>query len=354
MSTSKFVGTGYTIVYDDKEVNHYKKATTKILRLEDAVLRGWQCPHKKLWHVPLVTNVCNLNTDTILLDHPLGHSSLRSMYEVANTILTHQHIDAISALAHCQEYLHNIYELPSLEPTVRYLHAAAGFPPKATWLKAIRQGNYSTWPLINVENVAKYFPESEETQMGHMQGQHQGIQSTGPVDAPVATNAANPPNITALVTDPPPTAHIVAHDVLIRIIDLKDTLHTDQTSHFPFITSLGNRYIMILYHVGSRSSWSKALKNNSEGELILARCCALAKMAQRGIIPQHQILDNQASFAYKTKIGLTKMTYQRVPPDNHCRNLCQEGHPNVQGPHGQCTQWMLATMPMHLWCQLLP
>jgi hypothetical protein len=96
------------------------------------------------------------------------------MYEVANTTLTRQHINAISVLAHC-EYLHNVYKLPSLEPTICYLHAAAGFPPKATWLKADQQGNYSTWPLINIKNVAKYFPESEETQMGHMQGQRQGV-----------------------------------------------------------------------------------------------------------------------------------------------------------------------------------
>ena len=74
----------------------------------------------------------------ILLDHPLGHSSLHAMYEVANMTLTFQHINATSALAHCWEYLHNVYELPSLEATIRYLHAAAGFPPKATWLKAVQ------------------------------------------------------------------------------------------------------------------------------------------------------------------------------------------------------------------------
>jgi hypothetical protein len=144
ISTSKFVDAGYTVVYDDKEVNYYKKATTKIILLEDAVLRGWQCPRNKLWHVPFIPDVWNLNIDSILLDHPLGHSSLHTMYEVANTTLTCQHINAISFLAHQREYIHNVYKQPSLEPTIRYLHAAAGFPPKSTWLKAVRQGNYST------------------------------------------------------------------------------------------------------------------------------------------------------------------------------------------------------------------
>jgi hypothetical protein len=81
------------------------------------------------------------------------------MYEVANMTLSCQHIDTISLLAHCKEYIHNVYKLPSLEPTICYLHAAAGFPPKSTWLKAIRRGNYSTWSLINVKNVTKYFPK---------------------------------------------------------------------------------------------------------------------------------------------------------------------------------------------------
>jgi hypothetical protein len=276
------------------------------------------------------------------------------MYEVANMTLTRQHIDAISSLAHRREYIHNIYKLPSLEPTICYLHATAGFPPKSTWLKAVRQGNYSTWPLINVKNVAKYFPESEETQMGHMQGQRQGVCSTRPVDAPGTINNVNPPNITVLVSDPTPTAHIVAHDTLIRVIDLNDAMYMDQTGHFPFISSLGNRYFMILHHVDSNSSWSKALKNNSKGKLILTRCRALVQMAQCGIVPRHQILDNQALFAYKTQIKLTKMTYELVPPDDHQRNLAKKVIQTFKDHMISVLSGCLPTIPMHLWCQLLP
>jgi hypothetical protein len=132
--------------------------------------------------------------------------------------------------------------------------------------------------------------------MGHMQGQRQGVQSTCPIDAPGATNNANPLDITVSVNNPAPSAHIVAHEILIQVINLKDTMYMDQMGQFPFVSSLGNRYIMILYHVDSNSSWSKALKNNSKGKLILAHHCALVQMAQRGIVPRHQILNNQASF----------------------------------------------------------
>ena len=60
------------------------------------------------------------------------------------------------------------YNLPSVEALVRYLHAAAGFPVKSTWLTAITDRNYDTWPGLTLKNANKYFPESKETLKGHI------------------------------------------------------------------------------------------------------------------------------------------------------------------------------------------
>lgn len=38
------------------------------------------------------------------------------------------------------------YDLPSVEALVKYFHAAAGFPVKDTWLRAIKNNNYVSWP----------------------------------------------------------------------------------------------------------------------------------------------------------------------------------------------------------------
>ena len=38
------------------------------------------------------------------------------------------------------------YGLPSVEALVQYLHAAAGFPVKATWLETIKDSNSASWP----------------------------------------------------------------------------------------------------------------------------------------------------------------------------------------------------------------
>jgi hypothetical protein len=62
----------------------------------------------------------------------------------------------------------NVYELPSTKEVVRFLHAALGFPTKATLLTAIRNGNLVTFPALNVSNVTKHFPESDKMHKGHM------------------------------------------------------------------------------------------------------------------------------------------------------------------------------------------
>ncbi len=122
----------------------------------------------------------NLNTDTLLLDHPTELQSQNRLYTVQTTKRSQKHIWALLSHTNKEEYIHNVYKLHSIKRTVWYLHAAAGHPPEDTWVKAVGHGNYNLWPLIDTKNVRKYFPELEETQLGHMQGQRQGVQSTHP------------------------------------------------------------------------------------------------------------------------------------------------------------------------------
>jgi hypothetical protein len=259
LSTSKFANTGYTAIYDENEANFYDAKTTKITVLADAVLKGWHCPRMHFWRVPLFPIITDLNMDmdTLVLDHPSGQgSSLNSMYIVETNQISRNHVTLQMCKNHCQQYLHNVYELPSVEPTIQYLHGAAGFPTKASWLKAICKGNYISLPLINVKNVAKYFPESEETQKGHMRGQRQGVRSTKVAD-PTKDVPTNIP-------------HQKKNDILITEHEVKSLMYADQTGLFLAVSSLGNKYVMILHHVDSNSSWLEAMRNQSGGELILA------------------------------------------------------------------------------------
>jgi hypothetical protein len=54
------------------------------------------------------------------------------------------------------------YDLPSVEALVKYFHAAAGFPVKDTWLKAIKNNNHASSPGLTYENARKYCPSADE------------------------------------------------------------------------------------------------------------------------------------------------------------------------------------------------
>ena len=166
LSGGKFAQAGYVAVCDDKEVNLYDMRTVKIGISEEAVLKGWRYPRANLWRIPLVKcKITNENTETLLLNK---HSQPQSnRYVLPTTVKMRERINMV--IASPTDTISNVYELTSMERAVRYLHGAAGFPTKATWIKAIRNGAYVSWPLINVKNVNKYFPESEETQKGNMQ-----------------------------------------------------------------------------------------------------------------------------------------------------------------------------------------
>eukprot|EP00804_Cyclotella_cryptica_P024323 CCRYP_015308-RA/>CCRYP_015308-RA protein AED:0.19 eAED:0.16 QI:0/0/0/1/0.2/0.16/6/0/899 len=310
LSGSKFADANYTAVYDKHEVNFYNSATINIT--ERAVLAGYRCPRTGLWGIQLRPITATIHSAPL---------SCTYTYLQCNT-----------------DHILNMYELPSIEQSLRYLHAAAGFPTKSTWLAAIRKGNYSTWPLITVKNVHKHFPQSEETQQGHMRNQRQGTRTTKQ----------------ALPQAEPHTPLPQLHDIFIRTYDTHSTLYTDQTGKFPHLSSQGNRYQMILYHVDSNSIWAEPTKNKTEGELILAPNRALQHMKACGIQPTRQVLDNEISAAYKLAITASDMTYQLVPPDHHRRNIAEKAIQTWKDHFIAVISGTDAKFPLHLWCQLLP
>jgi hypothetical protein len=59
------------------------------------------------------------------------------------------------------EEANNVYNSPSTKETIRYLHASAGHPVEDTWTKAIKAGNFTTWPGLSV----KLYTNTSQNQM---------------------------------------------------------------------------------------------------------------------------------------------------------------------------------------------
>ena len=159
ISTVKFAEAGYVTIFDRDEVNIYDQSDTVITVSRAAILRGWREPGTNdLWRIPLVPVVRNNNTDTIIVKRPPS-----------------EYLPNRPAPA---EAIHNVYELKTQPELIRYLHAAAGFPTKPTWYKAVKNGQFTSWPGLTAPAVAKYFPESEETIKGHARKMRSGLRST--------------------------------------------------------------------------------------------------------------------------------------------------------------------------------
>eukprot|EP00804_Cyclotella_cryptica_P025733 CCRYP_002928-RA/>CCRYP_002928-RA protein AED:0.21 eAED:0.24 QI:0/0/0/1/0/0/4/0/800 len=274
LSGSKFADANYTAVYNKHEVNFYDSDTINIPKL------------------PLHPITVNETVDTLILDSKCGLHFTNPRYRVPTPTHIHKHLQA--SLECNTEHILNVYKLPSITQSIRYLHAAAGSPTKLSWLSAIRKGNYSTWPLINVKNIHKHFPQSEETQQGHMRNQQQGTRSTKQT----------------LPQEEPQKPLPQLQDIFIRTYNTHSTLYTDQTGKFPHLSSQINWHQMILYHVDSNSILAEPNKNKTKGKLILARNRALQRMKASGIYPIQQVLDNEISAAYKLAITNSGMAYQ--------------------------------------------
>eukprot|EP00804_Cyclotella_cryptica_P017719 CCRYP_001156-RA/>CCRYP_001156-RA protein AED:0.37 eAED:0.37 QI:0/0/0/1/0/0/2/0/305 len=116
---------------------------------------------------------------------------------------------------------------------VRLLHAALGFPTKATLLTAAHNGNLVTFPSLTPDNINKHFPESEETQKGHMRQAQQGVRSTKVPDEDS-------------VLEKKPKPGVKHKDVYLRVFDAtRKTMYTDQSGPFPCKSRRNNQYIMI-------------------------------------------------------------------------------------------------------------
>ena len=57
-----------------------------------------------------------------------------------------------------QPNIHSVFRLSTTSSAILYLHAAALFPVKTTWLRAIKNNFFSSWPFLTYAAVSKYLP----------------------------------------------------------------------------------------------------------------------------------------------------------------------------------------------------
>ena len=219
----------------------------------------------------------------------------------------------------------SVYDLPSVEALLRYMHASEGFPVNSTWLKAIKNGNFESWPGLTYNNAAKYCTNSVDTLKGHMVKSSQGVRSTNKKKNQKQNNQKKPSQET--IQQQSDTADILLQQKTkeIHIWDQPiSKLYTDDCVRFPIRSRSGNEYIMIAYNFDSKTILQSLFVNRKDKHRIRAYNSIMQKLVDRGHHVDIQILDNEVSTEFKkTMMKYWGATYQLVPPNAHRRNIAE-------------------------------
>ena len=239
------------------------------------------------------------------------------------------------------EQANSVYDLPSTEQAVKWMHAVCGYPVKSTWLKAIKAGNFMGWPLLTEQNVKKYYPETTATPKGHLNQSRKNVRSTKtkPFEEPTTSQLRGRKN----------------KDVYIKVYDVRETVFTDQTGQFPTRSQSGNKYIMVMVDIDSSGILVEPIKNRKDAELTRAYETLLQRLKRAGIEPKKHVLDNEISSAMKDLIKIKyKMDYELVPPGCHHRNAAEVAIRNFKAHFLSILAGVADDFPLHLWDRLLP
>ena len=239
---------------------------------------------------------------------------------------------------------------------MQYLHSSAGFPTKPTWLRAVKNKQYASWPGLTPEAIAKHFPESKESLKGHARKTKSGQQSTKR-NPGWENNLRNEHGTNAEAEITRPTTK--EHNIFVHIYKVKEDeallkMCTDQTGCFPKKSSRGNQYVMVLAELDSNAILVEGMKDRTSGEMIRAYQHLVNRLKTAGIQSKHHVLDNEYSADFKAAITKNKMTYQLIPPNDHCRNIAEKAIQTFKAHFISKICGADKSFPLHLWCQLLP
>jgi hypothetical protein len=115
------------------------------------------------------------------------------------------------------------------------MHNTAGFPTKPTWLRAVKNRQYASWPGLMPKTIAKHFPESKETLKGHAWKTRSGQQWTKrmPVREDNLINENEADTKAGLTRPTTKECNIFTQIYNVEEDEAILKMYTDQTGRFP-------------------------------------------------------------------------------------------------------------------------
>jgi hypothetical protein len=133
-----------------------------------------------------------------------------------------------------------------------------------------------------------------------------------------------------------------------------NTLYTDDMGRFPIRAQSGNQYVMLAYHAGANAILVQPFQTKADHHRIPAYNKIMARLKARNIHVTQQVLDNEASEAYKLAIKAHKCTHQFVPPNMHRCNKAEQAIRTFKAHFVSILASVDPAFPPNRWDLLLP
>ena len=193
---------------------------------------------------------------------------------------------------------------------------------------------------------------------GHLDQTRKNLRSTKatPATTPTAFSLVHPNRYEALDNESPPDHDntIRSHHIFASCEPITGKIASDPTGRFILPSSNGNAYLLVVYDYDSNMIFAEPMKTRSGPDHLAAYKHIHALLTARGLRPQLQRLDNEASSQLKQFLSDNQVDFQLVPPHAHRRNSAERAI-RVFKNHfiaGLCSTD--PSFPLHLWDRLLP
>ena len=223
MSMGQTSDDGNTSIFTDEKVQFYKESDVLITCRGKPILIGKR-DERGSYHIPLMQTRGQWQPQT-----PTKKS--KKFLQEANSV----------------------YDLPTTEEAIRCMHAACGYPFKSTWIKSIKAGNFTGWPILNKRNVAKYYPEITQTPKVHLNQTSKNMRSNKPKTKPFEKTGASTLRGNKF------------RDVYTKVYDVRNTVFSYHTGQLPTISKRGNKYIMVMVEIDSNAIMLELIRNRTDG-----------------------------------------------------------------------------------------
>jgi hypothetical protein len=154
---------------------------------------------------------------------------------------------------------------------------------KSTWIKTIKNGNFTSWPGLTEQAIEKYLSKSPATVKGILNQQRKNARSMKSKKQKEYDMESETDSDKSLKT----------HCIYAAVLDAGQ-IYTDQTGSFPVISSIGNVSIMVLYEYDGNEIMDEPIKHNKAGEPLRSFQVMDQKLTSRGLKPKRMTLDNDA------------------------------------------------------------